>query len=371
MDKAALRAKGAASQRLVAKLETSAFRYFRVLGVQFAARTCHAFNDLRWKLPAVPVHGDPHVEQFVVTRKSYGLEDFDQSGLGPAVVDLVRYAASLHLACRAASWPCKADDSVALFLETYRKTLEGSAPAGAAVPRVVDRVRRKAHVEPEAFLKWAEGMMMPIDAADMVAHTRGWNEFVALLGAVSPDRPASFYEASRVGALEMGLGSALEKKVLFRIRGATDSPSDDLILEARSISPPSGNECVWRPAHGGSLHALVFMARLARRMPEIYGFVPLEPNPEALEFWVQAWDPGYRELSINDLERQSDLDDIAVDAAHQLAGGSTRDMPEPLRRHAQVANQRAFALVKDRAAALAKSLAAEVVSEWERFRAAQ
>ena len=32
------------------------------------------------------VHGDAHIEQFVVTDDSYGLEDFDQAGYGPAVV---------------------------------------------------------------------------------------------------------------------------------------------------------------------------------------------------------------------------------------------------------------------------------------------
>jgi uncharacterized protein (DUF2252 family) len=36
----------------------------------------------------------------VVTDDDFGLADFDSAGYGPAIVDLVRYAASLHLACR-------------------------------------------------------------------------------------------------------------------------------------------------------------------------------------------------------------------------------------------------------------------------------
>ena len=66
----------------------------------FAARTCYEFRDVRWQLPSVAVHGDAHPEQFVVTDASFGLADFDRAGFGPAIVDLVRYAASVHLACR-------------------------------------------------------------------------------------------------------------------------------------------------------------------------------------------------------------------------------------------------------------------------------
>ena len=52
------------------------------------------------RLPSGAVHGDAHLEQFVVTDDDFGLADFDSAGYGPAIVDLVRYAASLHLACR-------------------------------------------------------------------------------------------------------------------------------------------------------------------------------------------------------------------------------------------------------------------------------
>ena len=68
----------------------SAFRYFRMLARQFDARTCYEFRDLRWRLPSVAVHGDAHIEQFAITDTSSRLSDFDKSGFGPSVVDLVR-----------------------------------------------------------------------------------------------------------------------------------------------------------------------------------------------------------------------------------------------------------------------------------------
>ena len=69
------------------------------------------------------VHGDAHLEQFVVTGQSFGLGDFDMSGFGPAVVDMVRYAASLHVACREMPWACDGDAAVAAYFEAYREAL--------------------------------------------------------------------------------------------------------------------------------------------------------------------------------------------------------------------------------------------------------
>src|SRR4051794_33011577 len=89
LDRAGLRARGA-SPELLAKLDGSAYAYFRTLARAYELRTCARFRDERWYLPVVAIHGDAHVEQFVVTPTTAGLEDFDQSAFGPAVVDIVR-----------------------------------------------------------------------------------------------------------------------------------------------------------------------------------------------------------------------------------------------------------------------------------------
>ena len=69
LNKAELRAEGA-SPALLDKVGSSAYRYFRAVARPFAARTCYEFRDLRWRLPSVAVHGDAHVEQFVVNNNS-------------------------------------------------------------------------------------------------------------------------------------------------------------------------------------------------------------------------------------------------------------------------------------------------------------
>src|SRR5690606_4348437 len=70
LTKAAWRADGA-SEALLDSIGASAFRYFRAVAEPFKHRTCEAFRDLRWRLPSAAVHGDAHLEQFVVTDDDF------------------------------------------------------------------------------------------------------------------------------------------------------------------------------------------------------------------------------------------------------------------------------------------------------------
>lgn len=364
-DKATLRAQGASPQ-LLDRLSSSAFRYFRLLARPFAARTCYEFRDLRWRLPSVAVHGDAHVEQFVVTGRSAGLGDFDTAGFGPAVVDLVRYAASIHLACREVSWPCNADQGVAAYFGAYRAALDH--PVARSEPAIADRIRASVPQDRRAWLKWADGLMEPMPAAEENAIRNGWSRFIELMKETSPERPEAFYRITRLGLFHMGIGSALEPKTLIRIAGPTDRPEDDLILEARVTAIPAGHDCVSRPENGGSLNVLMFESMLGRRLPEVFGFFPSEGPLEAPELWVQSWDDGYRELVVADLRDQDDVNQLATDAGTQLAGHFWTTFPEPLRGHQRFGQLRAFEMTEERARRLARELADETVAEWDRFR---
>jgi hypothetical protein len=156
--------------------------------------------------------------------------------------------------------------------------------------------------------------------------------------------------------------------MLIRIAGPSDLPDDDLILEGRITTPPDPRDCISRPATGGSLHALMFTALLSQRLPEVFGFFPREDARTEEELWIQSWDPGHRELSIADLRSQSDLDELATDAATQLAGHFWTNFPEQLRGHQRFAQLRALEMTDQRARTLAAELARETVSEWDRFR---
>ncbi len=365
LNKATLRAQGA-SPALLERVGASAFGYFRMLTRQFAARTCYEFRDLRWRLPSVAVHGDAHIEQFVVTDDSYGLADFDRAGFGPAVVDLVRYAASIHLACREVQWSCDPGQAVTAYFNAYRGALDH--PVARSQPAVVDRVRVGVLQDRQAWLQWAEQLMQAMSPAQEQLFREGWFQFVALMRATSPERSEAFYRISRAGAVEIGIGSALEPKTLIRIAGPTDMPEDDLILEARITAAPDGRECVSRPTNGGSLHVFMLTSLFGQPLPEVFGFLPRDGGGELRELWIQSWDRGYRELSWADLRSQTDVNELAIDAGTQLAGHFWTTFPEPLRGHQRFAQLRAFEMTEDRARDLARELARETVTEWDRFR---
>jgi hypothetical protein len=294
------------------------------------------------------------------------MQDFDQAGFGPAIVDLVRYAASIHVACRRTSFRCDADRAVAAYFTAYRNALDHPIPP--TTPGIVERIRQTSPAYPDGWLAWVDGQIRPVPPEEEAEFRRGWARFVTLLTETQRGRPTNLYEISKLGRIEIGVGSALDKKILVRTRGASDDPADDLILESRLTRRPTGRECVWRPPHGGSLHVILFTAVIGRRLPEVFGFLPQEQDPTAPEWWVQSWEPGYRELSIADLNSQTDIDELATDAAHQLAGHFWNSYPEPLREHLRFAQLQAFDLVQERARLLARDLADETDKEWERFR---
>jgi hypothetical protein len=364
LDKATLRASGA-SEALIDRIGASAFRYFRALSEPFKHRTCEAFRDLRWRLPSGPVHGDAHLEQFAVTDKDYGLADFDNAGFGPAIVDLVRYAASLHLACRNVKGGCDAEQAVSAYFNAYRAALDH--PVARKPPEIVARLRSRLGPEPEAWLQWADDLMQPLDPADEERVRSGWFRFVALMRETNPERLESFYRIRQLGSLEIGVGSAQEWKMLIRIAGDTDDPRDDVILEARNHSLPEYRGCVWRPT-GGSLNVFLLTSMLDHPLPEVFGVLPNPGGIELPEIWIQSWDRGYRELSLSDVRDQTDLNALAADAGTQLAGHFWSTFPEPLRGHQRFTQLRAFEMTEQRARELARSLSREVVAEWSRFR---
>lgn len=351
------------SAKVVAKIEQSRFRYFRMLGEAFELRTCEAFREYAPALPVTPVHGDPHLEQFVVTATTFGLEDFDRAGLGPAVVDLVRYAAGLHVACSDVVWPCNANAAVDRFLSAYRATLV--APATPSEPAIVQRLRAKTPRSRGTWLRWADTLMVPLAPARDADVRRSWESFRGQMLEIHPEWSATTYNIVRVGSLSLGFGSSLERKVLIRIAGETASPDDDLVVEAREGMAPTDRGCVWRASYGESL-ILWFRSILGRRMPEIHGFTPLPGSVR--QFWLQSWDPGYAELSVRDIASQSDLEELAVDAARQLAGYLWTHYPETLRRYQRHAQLRAFDATRVRVVSLARELAVESNAGWARFR---
>ncbi len=351
LDVAELRRRGVANT-LLERLTHEPYAYFRMLAEPFEHRVCAEFADVIPGLPMVAVEGDAHLEQFAVTETSFGLDDFDRGGFGPFVVDLVRYAASIHLACAHVEFPCDANAAIKRMLDAYRAALVSRPPTRE--PAVVARLRARA---PTSRAEWMDELERSISRLDVTAERdvrQLWSDFVRISKTATNDIVA-------LGRVHTGIGSATAPRVLLRVRGASDEPDDDLVIELRRGIEVTHPSCVWRGPPNETV-ALVVMSILRREMPAVHGFVLGTSHA-----WLQSWSSTYVELSLADLTSQLDLDEVVIDAAEQLATRGSAWYPEPVRASQQASQLIAFDRTRGRVEASAATFAAEVTAAWKRF----
>ncbi|HEY6613658.1 MAG TPA: DUF2252 family protein, partial [Vicinamibacterales bacterium] len=129
-----------ASGDLLDRLRADPFAYFRFVNRSWTTRVCEVFADEMRDLPIARLHGDAHVEQFAVTKDAWGLDDFDDSARGPALVDIVRFLGSIDLAARQRAWTPSREALFDRFFEGYRKAL-AEPDVGSPQPGIVDHLR--------------------------------------------------------------------------------------------------------------------------------------------------------------------------------------------------------------------------------------
>jgi hypothetical protein len=93
-----------APRELIDQLRSDPTDYFRFVNRPWIARVCEVFAEDIRDQPIVRLHGDAHLEQFAVTNDAWGLDDFDDSARGPALIDLVRFLGSIDLTVRQRGW---------------------------------------------------------------------------------------------------------------------------------------------------------------------------------------------------------------------------------------------------------------------------
>ncbi|MEM1032616.1 MAG: DUF2252 family protein [Myxococcota bacterium] len=352
--------------RVASSLASSPYAFFRFQHAAFSLRVCEAFADERARMPIVNLHGDAHLEQYAVTRRAHGLDDFDEAGIGPAVVDLVRFIASLHVACADADFACDPERAAQAFLDQYRiATLDpGAVPSP---PALVTAVRASAPMGADAFLAWGEGLMTPLPEDLRADITKAWQRSTGLMRAEDPSRPASFYRLQRAGRIGIGIGSALNEKFLLRIEGPTAAPHDDLLVEVKQQAPALPGSCVYRPPTGGVLYPQLMQRRLGRLNPEVLAFVPhvdVDTDRPPWMCWLRSWDEAYREVRRGDLRGPTDLEQLARDVGHQLGDGHCRDLTAPFEQQHRRAQVVWLDGKRDRVLALGAALAEELRGAW-------
>ena len=102
---------------LLQRILTTPHGYFRFINIPFSTEVCHRFQEIISSAPYINLHGDAHIEQYAVTDLGRGLADFDDSSVGPGILDILRIGVSLHLACDMRGWPLASDQVFDTFLQ--------------------------------------------------------------------------------------------------------------------------------------------------------------------------------------------------------------------------------------------------------------
>ena len=252
-----------ASAELVDRLRADPFNYFRFINRPWIARVCEAFAADLHDVPIVQLHGDAHVEQYAFTKDAWGLDDFDDSARGPAIVDIVRFLGSIDLAVRQRGWMHDRDALWNRFLAGYRRGLS-EPDYHAAQPGIVRRMRAQAPATRAAFLAWGEQQMRPMEDAAMKALIAGMEEFARFMHAQRPELAPGYFLISRAGWLRIGVGSAVAKKILIRVQGPSPDPDDDELLEVKEITSLNGLRCLEDPPPRPALRVIAGTTQLGR-----------------------------------------------------------------------------------------------------------
>ena len=323
-----------ASPELRRNLEADAYTYFRFVNRPWIARVCEAFADVP-DMPIVRLHGDAHVGQFAITSDAWGLDDFDDSARGPAVIDIVRFLGSIDLVARHRGWTKERTALFTRFLDGYRRGLS-DPDYRAPQPEVVHRLQAQPAVTRESFLQWGESQMQQMTDAELAAVIQGMKAFSDLIRRDHDDLPPEYFRVVRAGWLHMGVGSAEELKVLLRIEGPSADPADDELIEAKRLGSLDGLTCLEEPPSPQTARVIIGSHQMGRLKHRILSPGPDLVIPELLvvgtslgDWWIRSWDPSYREIRLDDFHSVQDLAEVIYDSGTQLGAGSLHEVTGP------------------------------------------
>jgi len=320
-----------AAPRLMERLRANPYDYFRFVNRSWIARVCEVFSKDLEELPVVRLHGDAHVEQFAVTKDAWGLDDFDDSARGPAIIDIARFLGSIDLVTRQRSWENDRDRLFNRFVEGYKRGLiePNYLPPP---PDIVGRLRAQARATRTAFLAWGESNMQPLADPSMKAVLAAVQAFASIMVRERPDLVPEYFRVVRAGWVQSGVGSAVTPKIIVRVRGPSDDPGDDELLESKKIGDLGGLPCLKTSTIQPTLRVIDGSKKLGRLRYNILAAGPELAVPEVMargerlqDWWIRSLDPSYRQVSLTDLRSVSDLFAIAYDSGIQLGAGRLQD----------------------------------------------
>jgi hypothetical protein len=310
------------------------------------------------------------LEQYAFTAIEHGLDDFDDSAEGPAVLDFVRFLGSIDLGTRQRDWTDERENLFDAFFRGYRQATRDPDYAPPA-PSYAVRMRDRSAMTHEAFLEWAESLMQPFSEEESRAVAAGLDVFSKMVSDLRPGLPESYFKLKRAGWLRMGVGSALAPKQLGRFEGKTSAPEDDFILEAKKVSDLGNIDCISVPGVGQAFRVVKGHGEIGRIRHEIVAVVPDNPlrglGPE--DWWVRSWEASYRELQLDELESAGELAEVVHDAGAQLGAGHIRESVESLQQQIRYAQLQQLDALEPKIRAVAKQMAEQLLEAHQAFQA--
>jgi hypothetical protein len=360
---------------LLERMRASPHDYFRFINHEWTARVCDVFARNIPRLPTVQLHGDAHVEQYALTSQAWGLDDFDDSTRGPALVDIIRFLGSIDLVAQQRGWSRDRDRLVDRFFDGYRQGL--SAPLDRpSLPGIVRRLL--AENPPRSageFLDWSDTLTSRLDDASMPGVIVAMKEFAKIVQRERPDVAEDFFDVIRAGWLRLGVGSALSRKVLIRVRGPSGDSADDVVLEAKAVRALDGLTCLEIPQQQPTFRIIAGNHQLGRLKHAILAAGPEAAVPEMTiegehlrNWWIHSWEPSYREIAIDDLRTVGDLFDIVYDSGMQLGAGSVQRFDRSVDSSIQRESLASLNTLEPRLRQTANTLVEELLRGWHTFR---
>jgi hypothetical protein len=350
---------------LLERIESGPHGYFRFINIAFSRTVCERFASAYRGVPPVNLHGDAHLEQYAVTDLGRGLTDFDDSSKGPAVLDLLRFGVSLHLTLRmyAPETPCR--PYFRRFLEGYRAALE-DPEVEAPEPTWVESIRSDFERDRDEYFAWIDEVMKPIPEPEAEALEAALDDYVTAMLRKHPELEAAFFDVEQVGALEMGIGSALDEKYLLRVRGPTDAPNDDVVLEVKEVRSLDGIPCIEGAKGSDPFRILLAQARLAYKPYAYLGYIDFRGR----KFWIHSWVDNYQELQRENLARNPEaLREVVYDVGVQLGRGHPKIAGE-FEMQLRQAQLKALDENEDALLEAVQTLSDATVQAWLRFKRA-
>ncbi|MFQ5603822.1 MAG: DUF2252 family protein [bacterium] len=348
---------------LLVRIKSGPHGYFRFINILFSKEVCRRFEHTLPGTPSFNLHGDAHIEQYAITDLGRGLTDFDDSSTGPALLDLMRFGVSLHITCKVNGWDDQADELFEKFLLGYRLGIN-KPKMTAEEPTLVKRIRSKFKFNRKEYLKDIDEWMQPMPQKEQTELNEAMQPYVETTLLQHAELTPAFFEIVKMGLLQMGIGSALDIKYLVRLRGKTDDPLDDVVIEIKQVRDLSGIDCITIAQKSDPFRVLVGQARIAYQPYKYLGYLRFHGQT----FWIHAWVDNYKEIDITkSFKSKKELEEVVLDVGIQLGQGHPKQIAAPL--DIQLRREQLLLLTKyeTELATACAELAELTVAAWKKF----